>query len=87
MAKLCHQAEWLLGIIINAVALIAKKTPIGNADLFFIISVIIQPSVKRAITATIDGMAIIGGKPQKTIRKRPNPGPIIIKPIEAKNRR
>ena len=66
--------------------MIAKKTAIGNADLFFIISVIIQPNVKRAITTIITGTAV-NGKPQTAMRKRPSPGPKIIKPMHAKNRR
>ena len=58
----------------------------GNADRFLMISAIIQPNVKRPITPIIAGTAA-NGNPQTAIKKRPNPGPKIIKPIEAKNRR
>ena len=86
MAKACHQAECVLGPNKNVQAIIPKKTAIGNADRFFIISAIIHPSVKSAITPIITGTAA-NGNPQTAIRKRPSPGPKIIKPIEAKKRR
>lgn len=66
--------------------MIARKTARGNADLFFIISVIIQPKTKTAIKPIIAPTAA-NGNPQTAIKKRPNPGPKIINPIQAKKRR
>ena len=67
--------------------MIPKKTAMGNADLLLMMSVIIQTNAISAMLNIIAGMAMFGAKPQTAIKKRPSPGPKIIKPIEAKNRR